>query len=88
MEEARTPFDLSKGPLLRATILKLGTSEHVLLLTMHHIVSDAWSSGIFFRELGELYTAFLEGKPSPCRNCRFIRGLRRVAKKFSSGEGP
>ncbi len=64
-EEARTPFDLSKGPLLRATILKLGTSDHVLLLTMHHIVSDAWSSGIFFRELGELYTAFLEGKPSP-----------------------
>ncbi len=64
-EEARTPFNLATGPLLRARLLRLGAAEHVLLLTMHHIVSDAWSSAIFFRELGELYTAFLEGKPSP-----------------------
>jgi acyl carrier protein len=64
-EEARTPFDLSHGPLLRATILKFDEYDHVLLLTMHHIVSDAWSSAIFFHEMGEIYTAFLEGKPSP-----------------------
>jgi acyl carrier protein len=64
-KEARTPFDLSKGPLLRATILKLSAREHVLLLTMHHIVSDAWSAAIFFQELGGLYTAFAEGKLSP-----------------------
>src|SRR6266536_3814225 len=64
-KEARTPFDLSKGPLLRATILKLGQQDHVLLLTMHHIVSDAWSAAIFSQELCMLYTAFLEGKPSP-----------------------
>jgi acyl carrier protein len=64
-EEARTPFDLSTGPLLRAMLLELDPQEHVLLLTMHHIVSDAWSSGVFFRELGELYTAFLQGKASP-----------------------
>ncbi len=43
-EEERTPFDLSKGPLLRARIIKLGAEDHVLLLTMHHIVSDAWSA--------------------------------------------
>jgi len=64
-KEAQTPFDLSKGPLLRATILKLDSRDHVLLLTMHHIVSDAWSAAIFFQELGVLYTAFAAGKPSP-----------------------
>jgi acyl carrier protein len=64
-EEARTPFNLSSGPLLRPALLKLDEQEHVLLLTMHHIISDAWSSGVFFRELGEIYTAFLQGKPSP-----------------------
>jgi acyl carrier protein len=64
-EEARNPFDLSKGPLLRATILKLDKQNHVLLLTSHHIVSDAWSSAVFLQELGALYSAYLEGKPSP-----------------------
>jgi amino acid adenylation domain-containing protein len=64
-EEARTPFDLAKGPLLRAKILKLGSRDHVLLLTMHHIVSDAWSAGIFMQELGEIYSANLQNQPSP-----------------------
>src|SRR5512146_908335 len=50
-QEAQTPFDLTKGPLLRAKVLKLSANEHILLLTMHHIVSDAWSAGIFFQEL-------------------------------------
>ncbi|WP_147443389.1 amino acid adenylation domain-containing protein [Corallococcus sp. AB011P] len=61
-EEARKPFDLSQGPLVRAVLLKLGETEHVLLLTMHHIVSDAWSTGILLRELGELYPAYLTGE--------------------------
>jgi acyl carrier protein len=64
-EEARTPFDLSRGPLLRARILRLAADEHVLLLTMHHIASDAWSSAVFFSELSDLYTAFLQQRPSP-----------------------
>jgi amino acid adenylation domain-containing protein len=64
-EEARTPFDLAQGPLLRARLLRLDNEDHVLLLTMHHIVSDAWSAGVFFQELGTLYSAYLEGKPSP-----------------------
>jgi len=64
-EEARRPFDLAQGPLLRTTLLRLGEEEHVLLLTMHHIVSDGWSMGILFRELSTLYEAFSAGKPSP-----------------------
>ncbi|MDQ3175168.1 MAG: condensation domain-containing protein, partial [Acidobacteriota bacterium] len=64
-EEARRPFDLEHGPLLRATLLRLGDEKHVLLLNMHHIVSDGWSMGVLFRELGTLYQAFSTGKPSP-----------------------
>ena len=64
-DEARTAFDLANGPLLRAKILKLNARDHVLLLTMHHIVSDAWSAGIFMQELGEIYSAYSQGKPSP-----------------------
>jgi hypothetical protein len=64
-QEARRPFDLSQGPLLRATLLRLGERDHVLLLTMHHIVSDGWSMSILFRELSVLYEAFSTGRPSP-----------------------
>ncbi|WP_163998551.1 non-ribosomal peptide synthase/polyketide synthase [Pyxidicoccus caerfyrddinensis] len=63
--EAQRPFDLERGPLLRATLLKLEAQEHVLLLTMHHIVSDGWSMGVLVREVGMLYAAFSEGQPSP-----------------------
>jgi len=64
-EEAQHPFDLAQGPLLRAALLRLDEEEHVLLLTMHHIVSDGWSMGVFNRELAALYEAFSAGKPSP-----------------------
>jgi len=64
-QETQLPFDLEWGPLLRVTLLKLGLSEHILLLTMHHIVSDAWSNGVFIRELAALYEAFCAGQPSP-----------------------
>jgi amino acid adenylation domain-containing protein len=64
-EEAQRPFDLSKGPLLRVVLLKLGVEEHRLILAMHHTVTDGWSFGVFTRELETLYKAFLEGKPSP-----------------------
>ena len=64
-EEAQRPFDLAQGPLLRATLLRLAAEEHVLLLTLHHIISDGWSQGVFWRELGVLYEAFATGKPSP-----------------------
>ncbi|HEX6291276.1 MAG TPA: amino acid adenylation domain-containing protein, partial [Herpetosiphonaceae bacterium] len=64
-EEAERPFDLQSGPLLRATLLHLGPTEHVLLLNMHHIVSDGWSMGVFMREMTVLYRAFATGSPSP-----------------------
>jgi hypothetical protein len=64
-EEARRAFDLSAGPLSRAALLRLGAEDHVLLLSMHHIVSDDWSMGVFFRELSALYAAYHEGRESP-----------------------
>jgi amino acid adenylation domain-containing protein/FkbM family methyltransferase len=64
-EEASRPFNLTSGPLLRATLLRLNPEDHVLLLTMHHIISDGWSMGVLYRELSVLYEAFLKGKPSP-----------------------
>ena len=63
--EAQLPFDLSQGPLFRASLLRLGETDHVLLCTMHHIVSDGWSMGVLHRELSALYQAFTRGKPSP-----------------------
>ena len=64
-EEARRPFDLERGPLLRATLLRLEPREHVLLMTLHHIVSDGWSMGVLAREMSMLYEAFSRGQSSP-----------------------
>ena len=63
-EEARLPFDLTRGPLVRATLLRLSETEHALLLTMHHIVSDGWSMGVLVKEVAALYESVLTGKPS------------------------
>ncbi|HST59827.1 MAG TPA: condensation domain-containing protein, partial [Longimicrobium sp.] len=65
MREASRPFDLAMGPLYRARLLRLSAEEHVLLFSMHHVVSDEWSFGVIFRELSALYAAALEGSPSP-----------------------
>ena len=64
-EEAQFAFDLVRGPLLRTTLLKVDEQEHVLLVTMHHIISDGWSTAILIRELSALYAAFQSGEPSP-----------------------
>ena len=64
-EETEAPFDLAAGPLFRARLLRLGAESHVLLVTMHHAVSDGWSMGVLFRELAPLYGAFVRGEPSP-----------------------
>jgi amino acid adenylation domain-containing protein len=61
-EEAARPFDLAAGPLFRAVLLRLADDEHVLLLGMHHVVTDGWSQGILVRDLSELYAAFAEGR--------------------------
>src|SRR5713101_1939804 len=64
-EEVQRSFDLTRGPLLRATLLHLDEEEHVLLLTVHHIVFDGWSMEVFLHELAALYDAFSAGRPSP-----------------------
>ena len=64
-EETQRAFDLVRGPLIRAMLMRLGTDEHVLLVTMHHIISDGWSQTILLNELGALYEAALAGRTSP-----------------------
>jgi len=63
-EEAQRPFELASGPLLRATLLKLSAEEHLLLLTMHHIITDGWSMGVLVREVTALYGGFTAGEPA------------------------
>jgi amino acid adenylation domain-containing protein len=63
--EAHRPFDLERGPLFRATLLKLCEEEHVLLLTMHHIISDGWSMSVLVSEVSTLYATYAAGSPSP-----------------------
>jgi amino acid adenylation domain-containing protein len=64
-KEAIKPFNLAKELLVRAILLKLNEEEHVLLVTMHHIITDGWSCGVFLRELSTLYPAFSTNQPSP-----------------------
>jgi amino acid adenylation domain-containing protein/non-ribosomal peptide synthase protein (TIGR01720 family) len=63
-QEAARPFELSQGPLGRLTLLRLGEEEHLLLVVLHHIVSDGWSLGIMLRELIELYESTAKGRPA------------------------
>ncbi len=63
-EEANRPFNLSTGPLLRAMLLRLKADEHLLVLNLHHSVSDEWSLRVLFRELAALYSGFLRGQPA------------------------
>jgi FkbM family methyltransferase len=64
-EEAQQPFDLTRGPLLRASLLQLDAEDHVVLFTAHHAVSDGWSTGILTREVSILYESFCDREPSP-----------------------
>jgi amino acid adenylation domain-containing protein len=65
LSEAQSPFDLRQAPLVRVTLLKLQETEHVLLFTMHHIISDGWSMGVLVKELTTLYQSYSTGEPSP-----------------------
>jgi hypothetical protein len=64
-DEASAPFDLARGPLVRGRLVRMAADDHALLLTMHHIVSDGWSMGVLYRELGALYAAFARGEGDP-----------------------
>jgi amino acid adenylation domain-containing protein/non-ribosomal peptide synthase protein (TIGR01720 family) len=61
--ESERPFDLQTGPLLRVKLIQLDDREHAVLMTMHHIVGDAWSTGVVIQELSQLYAAYAAGKP-------------------------
>ena len=63
--EAQQPFDLSVGPLLRVQLLRVAAEDHVVLFTMHHIITDGWSTGILVSEVAALYEAYIEGRESP-----------------------
>src|SRR4029077_4025992 len=65
LQQARLPFDLATGPLIRTCLLELGNQDHVLLVVLHHIVSDGWSLGVMLREFNALYDAFSRGAASP-----------------------
>jgi len=82
--EAALPFDLSTGPVLRAQLLRFHTTEHLLLVTMHHIVSDAWSAGIFFQELTTLYGSFSEKHESPLAPLKLQYGDYAEWQRFAS----
>ncbi len=65
LQESRRPFDPIKGPLIRAQLLQLADVEYRLLITQHHIITDAWSLNLILKELAALYTAYAQEKPSP-----------------------
>ncbi|HEX8905984.1 MAG TPA: condensation domain-containing protein, partial [Longimicrobiaceae bacterium] len=64
-EHARIPFNLETGPLFRADLARLGQHDHLLLITLHHVIADGWSLDLLWRELAALYGAFSRGEPSP-----------------------
>ncbi|HYG11769.1 MAG TPA: condensation domain-containing protein, partial [Pyrinomonadaceae bacterium] len=66
-EAAREGFDLRRGPLVRARVWRVGEEEHMLLLAMHHIISDGWSMGVIMKELGEHYGAYVERREAQVR---------------------
>ncbi|AVT99226.1 non-ribosomal peptide synthetase [Xanthomonas oryzae] len=63
--QTQTPFDLANDTFARGQLLRLGDDDHVLLVTLHHLVSDGWSMGLLVHELGTLYAAFTQGRPDP-----------------------
>lgn len=88
----KQPFDLLTGPLLRVTLLRVAADHHVLALSMHHIISDGWSSDVLVQEFIQLYSATAEGRQASCRRCRSstpttpsgsARGLRPVKRSAS-----
>jgi len=64
VQDAQRPFDLSREPLIRATIVRLSEQEHFAVIAMHHIISDAWSMSLFIQEVAALYEPFAKGVPA------------------------
>ena len=86
-KEASHLFDLSSGPLFRATLVRLSEEEHLLLIVAHHIIIDGWSAGILIRELGRSYQAFTTGRPSPLPPLKIqYRDFAAWQRKHMQGE--
>jgi len=86
-EEGKKPFDLTQGPLLRAVLVRLGPKQHLLILVMHHIVTDGWSIAVLFRELTRCYEAFSRGEevnlpPLPLQYAEYAQ----LQREYMSGE--
>ncbi|MCP5015978.1 MAG: amino acid adenylation domain-containing protein [Ketobacter sp.] len=80
-------FNLDQGPLFYAKLLVLGEQDYVLLINMHHIVSDGWSNGILMRELGQLYDAYSNGRPSPLPDLKVQYGdFSKWQRNWLSGD--
>ncbi len=87
-EEARRPFDLHRGPLLRACLLRLTASRHVVLLSLHHIAADGWSMGVLIGELVALYRSVQAGQPSPLPPLRLqYADFSAWQRERAAGEG-
>ncbi|HZD48843.1 MAG TPA: amino acid adenylation domain-containing protein [Silvibacterium sp.] len=70
-EAARTPFSLERGSLCRATLLRKSPDQHVIVLVMHHIISDGWSLGVLAHELGSIYQSLARGRECPLAPLQF-----------------
>jgi amino acid adenylation domain-containing protein len=86
-EEGARPFDLVRGPLFHARLLRLADDDHVLLLCTHHVVTDGWSAGVLHRELWALYAAFRDGHPSPLPAPRAQYADYAAWQRREAGEG-
>ncbi len=82
--EPKIPFDLVNGPLIRASMIKLGEERHNLLLTAHHIVCDGWSYDVMVRDLSRLYTEEVEGKISSEKEPMQMKEYVEYVEKFKS----
>jgi hypothetical protein len=86
-EEAQLPFDLTKLPLMRAKLIRLNEQEHLLLLTMHHIISDGWSRGVLAREIAAFYEAQARGEEANLRELKIQYGdFAHWQREWLSGE--
>jgi amino acid adenylation domain-containing protein len=91
-EEARKPFNLESGPLVRILLVRLRSDEHTLVLIMHHIITDGWSMNVMFRELAELYDSFAAGRepqlsPLPVQYSDFSQWQRKnVTSEFLASQ--
>ncbi|MET9936351.1 condensation domain-containing protein, partial [Streptomyces sp. NPDC006324] len=86
-EEARRPFDLAAGPLLRALLIRLGAEDHVLVLVVHHVATDGWSMSLLWKELSEGYAALLRGAPAhrPALPVTYQDHARDQRERLASG---